>query len=339
MQAIQISEPGQIQLVDHSDPRLTPDSVLLRVNRIGYCGSDLAAFRGLNPLVTYPRIPGHEIGATIVETGSDVDPTWRVGQHVLVVPYANCGKCAGCLAHRPNCCKENITLGVQGDGALCEYFVAPADKLLSSPALSLTEMALVEPLSVGSHAVARGAVTSQDTVAVFGCGAIGLGAIAGARYQGARVIAIDIDDRKLEKGKACGAIAAINSRTGDLHSQLLEMTDGHGPNVMIEAVGLAACYRAAVEEVAAAGRVVYIGWSKEIVQYDVTPFIYKELDIRGSRNATVVDFSRVIAMLEARLFPIEEVITMTVPLTDAADAMREWDRDPGRITKIHIELD
>ena len=142
----------------------------------------------------------------------------------------------------------------------------------------------------------------------------------------------------MDKGRACGADETINSVTENLHDRLQSLTDGHGPHVFIEAVGLPACYRSAVEEVAPTGRVVYIGWSKGPVEYDVTPFVYKELDIRGSRNAVVEDFRRVIAMLEKGDFPLDEVITMTTSIDDAPEAMREWDSDPGRFTKIHVEL-
>ena len=338
MKAIEITEPGTIRLAERPEVVLQPDRVLLKVNRVGYCGSDLAAFRGINPLVTYPRVPGHEIGATVVEVGADAKTDVQPGDQVLVIPYANCGMCAGCLAGRPNCCKKNETLGVQVDGALCEHFAARPEKLIKSTTLSLTQLALVEPLTVGFHAIARSQVTSDDTVAVFGCGAIGLGAITGAHFEGARVIAIDIDDRKLEKGRACGATEVVNSLNSDLHERLLEITDGHGPNVCIEAVGVAACYRAAVEEVAQAGRVTYIGWSKEPVEYNATPFVFKELDIRGSRNAVPEDFLKVVAMLEEGNFPLDEVISRSVTMQEAPEAMVDWDSEPGSVTKIHIDV-
>lgn len=338
MRAIEILEPGKVQLVERAEPTVGAREVLLQVHRIGYCGSDLAAFRGINPLVTYPRIPGHEIAATIAELGSEVESEWEVGQRVLVIPYSHCGNCAACLRDRPNTCVRNQTLGVQRDGALGERFVAPADKLIASSSLSMPELALVEPLSIGFHAVARGQVTEADTVGVIGCGAIGLGAIAGAAFAGARVVAIDITDGKLTKGLACGATAAINSSKQDLHSELQALTEGHGPDVMIEAVGLPSCYRTAVEEVAAAGRVVYIGWSKGPVEYDTTPFVFKELDIRGSRNAGRADFDRVLSMLEQGDFPLNEVITQTIRLEEAPQALRDWSAHPDQVTKIHIEL-
>ena len=338
MKAIEITEPGKIVLSQREKPTPKAGEVLLKVNRVGYCGSDLGAFKGLNPLVTYPRVPGHEIGATIAELGEGVTG-WNVGQEVLVIPYSACGKCSACLKERFNCCMNNETLGVQRDGALCEFATAPVEKLIASEKLSLQELALVEPLTVGFHAVSRGQVTKTDTVAVIGCGAIGLGVIAGANFRGARVIAIDIEDSKAEVAKYCGATEFVNSRTENVHQRLGELTDGHGPDVIIEAVGHPVTYRMAIEEVCFAGRVVYIGWAKAPIEYETKYFVLKELDIRGSRNALPEDFRDVITMLEAGNFPLETVITKTVSLADAPEAMNAWSEDPASITKIQIDLD
>ena len=338
MKAIEITEPGTVVLAEREMPTPKAGEVLLKVNRVGYCGSDLGAFKGLNPLVTYPRVPGHEIGATITELGPGVTG-WSIGQEVLVIPYSACGKCSACLKERFNCCMNNETLGVQRDGALCEFTTAPVEKLIASEKLSLSELALVEPLTVGFHAVARGQVTKTDTVAVIGCGAIGLGVIAGANFRGAKVIAIDIEDSKSAVAKSCGATEFVNSRTEDVHERLKELTDGHGPDVIVEAVGHPMTYRMAVEEVCFAGRVVYIGWAKAPIEYETKFFVLKELDIRGSRNALPKDFRDVITMLEAGDFPLETVITKTVSLADAPEAMNAWSKDPASITKIQINLD
>ena len=227
---------------------------------------------------------------------------------------------------------------MQRDGALAEFIVAPCEKLYPSGALSLPEMALVEPLTVGFHAAARGDVTEADTVAVFGCGLVGLGAVAGAAFRGATVIAVDIDDAKLAIARKAGAADAVNSATEPLHHRLQELTGGRGPDVTIEAVGLPATYLAAVEEVAFTGRVVCIGYAKEPVAFETKLFVQKELDIRGSRNA-LDEFGPVIEMLEAGRFVVDDVITKTVPLDLAGDALREWADDPPAVTKILIEVD
>ncbi len=213
----------------------------------------------------------------------------------------------------------------------------PADKLYPAN-LSVKELCLVEPLTVGFHAAARGRITPADTVAVFGCGGVGLGAIAAAHFFGARTIAVDIDDAKMEIARKAGAAFTINTRQDSLHERLLEITGGLGPDVVIEAIGLPQTFRSAVEEVAFTGRVVYIGYAKEPVAYETRLFVQKELDILGSRNALPEDFRRVIAMLEEHRFPVEDTVSSVVPLEEAADVLREWSDNPSRFTKIMVSM-
>lgn len=335
MKAIVLEEPGRAVIKDVPEPQRGAGDVLLAVRRIGLCGSDLNTFRGRNPLVSYPRIPGHEIAATIVDPGTHTE--WAVGTHVTLSPYAACGSCPSCLRGRPNACRENQTLGVQCDGALTECIAVPAAKLFRAD-LSLRELCLVEPLTVGFHAAGRGRVAGGDNVAVFGCGGVGLGAIAGAAFRGARVIGVDVDEAKLEIARKAGAACTVNSKTQDLHEQLVELTGGRGPDVVIEAIGLPATYRAAVEEVAYAGRVVYIGWAKEQVQYETRPFVHKELDILGSRNAMPDDFGEVIRMLESKRFPVDAAVTHEVPFEQTPAILEAWNREPERFSKIMIEV-
>lgn len=339
MKALVITAAGQTAVIEKPAPRPARGEVLLRVKRIGYCGSDLNTFRGANPMVTYPRVPGHEIAAVIAEVTEGVPAEFAVGVETTVVPYTTCGTCPSCRSGRVNACRSNQTLGVQRDGALTDFIAVPWQKLVRSPKLSLVEHALVEPLSVGFHAVSRGQVTRQDTVLVFGCGMIGLGAISGAALlQGARVIAVDVDDAKLALAKRAGAEFTINSRTENLHERVQALTNGDGPDVAIEAVGLPATFRAAVDEVAFAGRVVYIGYAKEPVSYETKYFVMKELDVRGSRNATAEDFAAVVRVLESGRYPVAETITRTVPFSEAGAALAAWSADPARVTKIHVEL-
>jgi len=335
MKAIVLEGPGCAAAKHVAEEGAGDGEVLLQVRIVGLCGSDLNSFRGRNPLVSYPRIPGHEIAATVVDSGSSKD--WQVGTHVTLSPYFGCGRCAACERGRPNACRDNQTLGVQRDGALTEFIAIPASKLFRGD-LSLRELCLVEPLTVGFHAVGRGRVAAEDTVAVFGCGGVGLGAIAGAAFRGARVIGVDVDDAKLEIARKSGAAYGINSRTSDVHAKLQEMTGGRGPDVVIEAIGLPATYRAAVEEVAYAGRVVYIGWAKEQVIYETRPFVHKELDIMGSRNAMPDDFKEVIRMLEAKRFPVDAAVTHIVPFAETPNILEAWSREPERFSKIMVQV-
>src|SRR4051794_142836 len=250
MKALVLQKPGQASIETVPDPVLTDANVLLKVRMVGFCGSDLNSFRGLNPLISFPRILGHEVCATVVEGKG-----FAAGTDVALSPYTSCGQCASCRRGRPNACKLNQTLGVQRDGALTEFIAMPPEKLYPAK-LTPKELCLVEPLTVGFHAVARGQVTADDTVAVFGCGGVGLGAVAGSTSRGARTICVDVDDEKLKLATAAGGAHTINSRKELLHDRLLEFTEGRGPDVVIEAVGIPATFRAAVEEVAFTGRVV-----------------------------------------------------------------------------------
>lgn len=338
MRAVYITEPGATEIRDLAPPRPAPSEVLLRTRLIGLCGTDLSTFRGKNPLASYPRIPGHEIAATVVEAGPDVPAEFRPGMDVTVYPNTSCGECASCRRGRTNACKFNQTLGVQRDGALKSLFTIPWQKVVRAQSLSLRELVLVEPLAVGFHAAARGRVSEGDSVAVIGCGTVGLGAIASVVSRGATATAIDLDDSKLALAKQIGAQRVINSQNEPVHERLELMTNGLGPDVVIEAVGAAATYRMAVEEAAHTGRVVCIGWVKEPVSFETSLFVHKELDILGSRNY-LDEFPAVIDVLARGKFPVETAISATVALNGAGDALRKWSASPGLFTKILVDLD
>lgn len=338
MKTLVIDAPGRFSYGEKAQPTPKPGEVLLRIKRLGFCGSDLSTFRGGNPLVTYPRVPGHEIAAVIEAVTAGVPAELQIGAAVTVMPYTACGKCTSCRSGRLNACRHNQTLGVQQEGAFTDCVVVPWEKLIPAK-LGLRELALVEPLAVGFHAVARGRVTAKDTVLVFGCGMVGLGAISAAGLdRKATVIAVDIEDAKLAVARKAGATHTINSRTESLHDRLQALTNGDGPDVAIEAVGTPPTFVAAVEEVSFAGRVVYIGYAKAPVSYETKAFVMKELDILGSRNSTPADFRAVISMLEEGRYPVDDTITQTVPFGESGEALRRWSENPGAVTKIHVEV-
>ena len=333
MKAVAIHEAGRAGVLQVPEPQAAQGELLLKVEMVGLCGTDLNSFRGMNPLITFPRVIGHEIAATVVR-GSDRVPA---GERVTVSPYTSCGVCTSCRAGRENACRDNQTYGVQRDGAMTEWLSVPEGKVFASK-LPLKHLCLVEPLTVGFHAVARGRVTSEDTVAIFGCGGIGLGAIAGSAFRGARTVAIDLDERKLEIARLAGATDTIHSGEENVAERLREITEGHGPTVVIEAIGLAETFRLAVELVAFAGRVVYIGYAKQPVAYETKLFVQKELDILGSRNALPADFLEVIRMLEAGRFPVDEAVSLVVPMEGVPDALAKWSESPSSFTKIMVQV-
>jgi 2-desacetyl-2-hydroxyethyl bacteriochlorophyllide A dehydrogenase len=338
LKTLVIDAPGKFSYGEKPQPTPQAGEVLLHVRRLGFCGTDLSTFRGANPLVTYPRVPGHEIAATIAAVTAGVPAHLKIGQEVTVMPYTACGQCTSCRSGRVNACRHNQTLGVQQEGAFTDFIVVPWQKVVTAK-LGLRELAFVEPLAVGFHAAARGRVTKDDTVLVFGCGMIGLGAIAAAGlHRGANVIAVDIADGKLALAKKAGATHVINSQSEPLTERIQALTKGDGANVVIEAVGAPATFQAAIEQVCFAGRVVYIGYAKAPVSYETKYFVMKEIDILGSRNSTIEDFRAVIALLESGRYPVAETITRTVPFAESGAALAAWSDHPGAITKIHVDV-
>lgn len=338
MRLLRIPQEGVITVENAPKPQAGNGQVLLKINYVGFCGSDLNTFLGRNLMAKEAVIPGHEIGATIEAVGADVPDFLKVGMTVTVNPYTNCGHCAACRSGHSNACEFNETLGVQRDGAMRDWIVLPWEKVIPAQGLLPRDCALVEPMSVGFHAVSRAEVTDSDTVLVFGCGMIGVGAIVRASLRGATVIAVDLDDEKLTLARRLGAAYTINSKMENLHDRLMVLTAGMGPTVVIEAVGSVPTYQAAIDEVAFSGRVVCIGYSKSDVTFHTGLFVKKELNIRGSRNATPMDFEAVIRYLLKGSCPKDELISACVKPEQAHATMQSWVAAPGKVFRILVDF-
>ena len=325
-------------LVELPQPEMKSDEVLLRLEYVGFCGSDLSTWLGRNPMVKMPVVPGHEVGAVIEAVGADVPEGLKPGMVVTCNPYTNCGKCASCRNGRVNACEHNETLGVQRWGAMRERLCLPWEKVIPAGLLSTRTCALIEPMSVGFHAVSRAQVTDIDVVLVIGCGMVGMGAVVRSAQRGATVVAADIDDEKLALARQMGASYTINTRTEDVHARLREMTSGFGPDVVIEAVGSSQTYQMAVDEVAFTGRVICIGYAKTEVSFQTKYFVQKELDIRGSRNAQPSDFRAVIHYLERGTCPVDQLISREVTPEEAPEAMQLWADAPGKVFRILVKF-
>ena len=338
MKAVQIVNPHEMRVVDIDKPVLGVGEVMVKIEYVGFCGSDLNTFLGRNPMVNLPIIPGHEVGAVIEKIGEGVPEGFTKGMNVTLNPYTNCGKCASCRNGRVNACEHNETLGVQRNGVMCQYAVLPWQKIIPAEGISSRTCALIEPMSVGFHAVSRAQVIDNEFVMVVGCGMVGLGAVIRASQRGASVIAVDIDDEKLALAKRIGAAYTVNSMTENVHERIQSITGGFGVDVVIEAVGSPATYVMAVEEVSFTGRVTYIGYSKTEVSFQTKLFVQKELDIRGSRNALPADFRAVINYLKAGNCPVGELISNETGPDGAFDAMKEWASNPGKVFRILVKF-
>lgn len=338
MKAIQIPSLRDLKLVELPEPQPLPGEVKLKLHYVGFCGSDLNTFLGRNAMAKPMVIPGHEIGATIEAVGEGCPDKFKPGQTVTVNPYTNCGICPSCRNGRPNACQHNETLGVQRDGAMREYICLPWQKIIPVDGISVRDAALIEPMSVGFHAVARAQVSDIDTVMVIGCGMVGLGAVVRSVQRGAKVIAVDLSEEKMALARQAGATWCINSREENVVEKVLEYTDGNGADVVIEAVGSPVTYVTAIDSVCFTGRVACIGYSKSEVSFQTKYFVQKELDIRGSRNAMPDDFRAVIRYMQGATMPMDNFISGVVAPEEALAAMEAWAADPGRVFRILVKF-
>ena len=338
MKAVRIAAPMEMGVAEIEKPVLGAGEVLVKIRYVGFCGSDLNTYLGRNPMVRMPVVPGHEVGAVIEDVGEGVPANLAKGMVVTLNPYTNCGHCASCRNGRYNACEHNETLGVQRQGVMCEYAVLPWQKIIPAGDIPVRTCALIEPMSVGFHAVARAGVTDSSYVMVIGCGMVGLGAVMRASLRGAHVIAADIDDEKLALAREAGAAYTVNTMTDDVHAKIQEITGGLGADVVIEAVGSPVTYVMAVNEVGFTGCVTCIGYAKSEVAFQTKLFVQKELDIRGSRNATPADFRAVINCINTGRYPVEKFISRVVKPEQAAEAMKEWSENPGKVFRILVEF-
>lgn len=338
MDALFISSVGKIEFRAIAPPVAEAGELLLEVQYVGLCGSDLNTFRGVNPLAVLPRIPGHEISGVVRAVGENVPAAYGLGASGIVIPYTACGACSACRVGRQNACKHNQTLGVQREGGMAAQLAVPYENFILNDSLSAAEMALVEPLSVGFHAVARGRVDATDTVLVLGAGMIGVGAILGAQARGARVLVAEVSEAKREVLASLGVEEMINPLTEDLTARVTELTQGHGADVVVEAVGLPETFRGAVDLACFGGRVVYVGYAKSEVSYETALFNLKELDILGSRNAQRADFEAVIACLEVQPQLANLLVSRVFSWGDADQALPYWEAHRQETFKVMIDM-
>lgn len=338
MKALQIPALNTIQVVELDRPVAAPGEVLLRLEYVGFCGSDLNTFLGRNTMAKPMVIPGHEIGAVIEAVGEGCPSDILVGQTVTVNPYTNCGHCASCRNGRYNACQNNETLGVQRDGAMREYIALPWQKIIPVKGITTRDAALIEPMSVGFHAVSRGQVQDIDTVLVLGCGMVGLGAIIRSVQRGATVIAVDLSQEKLDLAIKAGATYGINSTKENILERVMEITDGMGADVVIEAVGSPITYVSAIDAVSFTGRVVCIGYAKSDVSFQTKYFVQKELDIRGSRNATPDDFRAVLNFMHHTKMDMSPFVSGVIEPEEAQETMERWADAPGKVFRILVRF-
>lgn len=338
MKALTIVKPFQVEIRETEKSVPGKDEALLRPLYGGICGSDLNSYRGANAYLTYPRIPGHEFSAQIVEIGEN-DRGFKAGDIVTANPYFNCGKCLSCRRGLVNACMSNQTMGVQRDGGFSEYLVMPVSRLIDGKGLDPKTLALIEPFCIGYHGVQRASVKAGDRVLVVGAGTIGILAAIAAKARGAKVWICDIAPKKLAFAETFNLDGTIlNSSPEAFENAWKELTDGNGFDVTIECVGLPATLQNCLDAACFGGRVSVIGIGKHNIDLDFTIIQKKELNIFGSRNALTKDFEDLTDLVRSRDPGIEKVITNVYAFDQAAQAFEDFHQHADSMLKVMIEF-
>jgi len=339
MKTIRLEEPTKLIALETEKPGDPgPGEALLRVHRIGVCGTDLHAFAGRQPFFSYPRVLGHELGVEVLATGAGVSNV-QAGDHCAVEPYLNCGKCIACRRGKPNCCADIRVLGVHCDGGMREQLLVPANKLHPSPTLNFDQLALVEPLAIGCHAVERAQLERNEHVLVIGAGPIGLAVMQFAVEAGVKVIALDVNAARLEFCKRqLGVAHVINAASEPVLDALLDLTHGDLPTAVLDATGNPQSMAACFNYQAPGGRVVFVGLFQGDVSFNDPNFHKREMSLLASRNALPADFSRIIRLIEDGHIDTSPWITHRSAFSCAAEQFPLWTLPATGVIKAMIHF-
>lgn len=336
MKGIICQEPGNLAFSDLDKPELKPGHSIIKIQRIGICGTDLHAFEGTQPYFQYPRILGHELAATFVEG----DAGFQVGEAVTIIPYFHCGICIACKMGKPNCCSQIQVAGVHTDGGMVEYLQVPSYALLHADGLSLDELALVEPLAIGAHGVRRAGVMPEEFVLVMGAGPIGLGIMEFAGLTGGRVIALDLNQQRLDFcQQALKVPFIINGTNENVHERLMEITGGQMPSVVIDATGSRHAINSGFLYLSHGGRYVLVGLQKGDICVSHPEFHKRETTLMSSRNATKSDFQQVMDALKSGAIRPGTFITHRIPFAALPEAFTGLLDPTAGVIKAVVEMD
>ncbi|WP_110032091.1 zinc-binding alcohol dehydrogenase family protein [Hoeflea marina] len=337
MNSVMCTRPGHLERRQISRPQRREGEVLLRIRRIGICGTDYHIFEGSHPYLAYPRIMGHELAAEVLE--APAGSAFATGEPVIVNPYLACGTCHACRTGKPNCCMAIAVLGVHRDGGMCEELSIPERNVLAAGGLSLDACATVEFLAIGAHAVRRGSIGPGDRVLVAGAGPIGLGTAIFARLAGASVHITDLDPRRL--AEACPIVGDCQSIVAGetAAAEIARLTGGDGFDAVFDATGNLASIQSGFLRVAHGGRYILVSVVNETVSFADPEFHKREMSLIGSRNATRADFDTVIAAHKAGQIPLDRIITHRTDLKGAISDLPRWTHEKDGLIKAVITLD
>jgi 2-desacetyl-2-hydroxyethyl bacteriochlorophyllide A dehydrogenase len=337
MNTLVCTKPGQFTYEERDVPVLREGQAIIKVKRIGICGTDLHAFEGTQPFFEYPRILGHELAGELVEF--DNAPGFEVGEKVSFIPYFYCGKCIACRSGLLNCCANIKVCGVHVNGGFAEYLSVPSYSLLHGEALSFDELSLVEPLAIGAHGVRRAGVRPGEFVLVVGAGPIGLGIAEFARIAGGKVIVMDINDQRLEFCRErLGVFATVNPLALDAMQTLKELTNGDMPTVVIDATGNQKAINNSFGYMAHGCRYVLVGLQKGEISLSHPEFHKREATLMSSRNATREDFEHVMSSMKKGLVKPTNYITHRVQFSEVKEQFESWLKPETGVIKATVEL-
>jgi 2-desacetyl-2-hydroxyethyl bacteriochlorophyllide A dehydrogenase len=338
MKALTCIKPGLFEYEEVKAPVLQPGHAIIKIRRIGICGTDLHAYQGTQPFFSYPRILGHELAADLVD--ADGADGFVPGEALTFIPYFNCNTCIACRNGKPNCCTNIKVCGVHIDGGMTEYFSVPSRLLIKSQGLQHDELALVEPLAIGAHGVRRAGVTKDEFVLVSGAGPIGLGTMEFARIAGARVIALDINESRLDFcRKKIGIEYTVNAATENVDERLREITNGDMPTVVIDCTGNQKAINNALRYLAHGGRYVLIGLQLNELIFSHPEFHKRESTLMSSRNATRQDFEHVIHAIKQQWVNPATYITHRVPFDGVKNEFGEWLNPANGVIKAIVDME
>jgi 2-desacetyl-2-hydroxyethyl bacteriochlorophyllide A dehydrogenase len=338
MKTLVCTSPGNLEYKTAEKPVLTKGNAIIKVKRIGICGTDLHAFEGTQPYFEYSRILGHELSGELIEF--DDASGFKIGEQVTFIPYLNCGICIACQNGKPNCCVSLKVCGVHIDGGMIEYLSVPSNSLVHGNGLSYDELALVEPLAIGAHGIVRAGIKKGEFVLVIGAGPIGLGAIESARIAGAQVIVIDINDARLQFCKEHLKIKYTLNPTGQaIFERLKEITGGDMPTIVIDATGSQKAINNAFQYMAHGGRFVLIGLQKGDISFNHPEFHKREATLMSGRNATRNDFEHIIACMKNGLIDPKTYITHRVNFDEVKRDFESWLKLETGVIKAMVEMD
>jgi 2-desacetyl-2-hydroxyethyl bacteriochlorophyllide A dehydrogenase len=324
MRAAVLEKPGEIQMAERPWPgKPQADEVSVRVRRVGVCGTDYHAFRGNQPFFRYPRVLGHELSVEVLSAGED-GTGLKEGDRCAIEPYLNCGHCSACLRGKTNCCANLQVLGVHIDGGMCEHINVPRAKLHRSRLLNLDQLALVETLGIGAHAVERAALKPGEQVLIIGMGPIGLSVAEFARQSSAEVIAADVSPERLDFSHDIVQLSRTLDARNELTPQLTQLLDGDLPTVVFDCTGSPESMQRSFSYVASGGKLVFVGLFRGTVTFDDPEFHRREMTLLSSRNSTAEDFRRVIGLMEAGKLDVSRWITHRVSSHEFIETFPRW---------------